>query len=93
MINGLPDWVDPLPWLSLTETTDRRAIQAAILSDNPTERELALMLSPAAGEFLELMAQQAQALTRRHFGRTIQLYTPLPLQLLQRGMPLLRYCR
>ena len=37
------------------------------------------MLSPAAGEFLELMAQRAQAITKRHFGRTISLYTPLYL--------------
>jgi 2-iminoacetate synthase len=79
MINTLPDWLNPLPWLSLTEATDKRAIQAAILSDAPTERELALMLSPAAGEFIELMAQRAQSITRRHFGRTISLYAPLYL--------------
>ena len=75
----LPDWLDPAPWFPNTESTDKRAIQSAILSENPGERELALMLSPAAGEFLELMAQRAQAITRRHFGRTISLYTPLYL--------------
>ena len=76
---SLPDWLDPSPWLPNTGSTDKRAIQSAILSDNPTERELALMLSPTAGEFLELMAQRAQTITRRHFGRTINLYTPLYL--------------
>jgi 2-iminoacetate synthase len=40
------------------------------------ERFLAL-LSPAAEEFLEPMAQKAHALTLQHFGRTIQLYTPM----------------
>ena len=37
------------------------------------------MLSPGAGEFIELMAQRAQSITRRHFGRTISLYAPLYL--------------
>ncbi|VGO21766.1 2-iminoacetate synthase ThiH [Pontiella sulfatireligans] len=76
---SLPNWLDPEQWLPNTESTDKNAIRSAILSENPTERELALMLSPAAGEFLELMAQRAQAITRRHFGRTISLYTPLYL--------------
>ncbi len=63
----------------MTKSDNAAAIRAAILSENPTERELALMLSPAASEFLELMAQRAKAITKRHFGRTISLYTPLYL--------------
>ncbi|HSR88038.1 MAG TPA: radical SAM protein, partial [Pontiella sp.] len=79
MTSPLPTWLEPARWLPFTESADRQAIQAAILSENPGERELALMLAPAAGEFLELMARRAQAITRRHFGRTISLYTPLYL--------------
>ena len=79
MIEKLPDWLNPEPWLPLTGSSDARAIQSAILAENPGEREMALMLSPAAGEFIELMAQRAQAITRRHFGQTIALYTPLYL--------------
>ena len=76
---SLPDWLDPTRWLPMAGSTDKAAIRSAILSENPTERELALMLSPAAGEFLELMAQRAQSITKRHFGQTISLYTPLYL--------------
>ncbi|MEI6891984.1 MAG: 2-iminoacetate synthase ThiH [Pontiella sp.] len=79
MTKELPNWLDPSRWLPMTGSENKDAIRAAILSEHPTERELALMLSPAAGEFLELMAQRAQAITRRHFGRTIALYTPLYL--------------
>ena len=79
MSKQIPEWLNPDPWLGFTNNNDPQAIKCAILSENPTERELALMLSPAAGEFLELMAQRAQAITRRHFGRTIKLYTPLYL--------------
>ena len=39
--------------------------------------ELAALLSPAADAYLEQMAQKARALTRKHFGRTIELYIPL----------------
>ncbi|MDF7799972.1 2-iminoacetate synthase ThiH [Pontiellaceae bacterium B1224] len=76
---ALPDWLNPERWLPMAGSEDKAAIRAAILSENPTEREMALMLSPAAGEFLELMAQRAQSITKRHFGRTISLYTPLYL--------------
>jgi 2-iminoacetate synthase len=79
MINSLPHWLDPNPWIEQSQSTDLQAIKNAIYSDQPGERELALMLSPAARPFLETMAQQAQAITRRHFGRTIALYTPLYL--------------
>lgn len=54
-------------------------IERSIHSDiHDPERFLAL-LSPAAEEFLEPMAQKAHALTLRHFGRTVQLYTPMYL--------------
>ncbi|VGO15798.1 2-iminoacetate synthase [Pontiella desulfatans] len=79
MKTKLPEWLDPARWLPLAASDNKATIRSAILSGNPTERELALMLSPAASEFLELMAQRAQAITKRHFGRTIKLYTPLYL--------------
>ena len=51
----------------------------AIGSRSPGVRELQVLLSPAASELLEPMAQRAEQLTRRHFGRTISLYAPLYL--------------
>lgn len=41
--------------------------------------DLLTLLSPAAAGQLEAMARRARALTVRHFGRTIQLFTPLYL--------------
>jgi 2-iminoacetate synthase len=41
--------------------------------------EFRLLLSPAAEPLLESLAQRARELTLRHFGRTMQLYTPLYL--------------
>ncbi len=76
-IASLPDWLDPEPWLNRTFSS--ADIERALSAESPDEKTLAALLSPAAEEFLEPMAARAQALTRRHFGRTIQLYTPLYL--------------
>jgi 2-iminoacetate synthase len=73
----LPDWLNPAPWLGLQFTAAE--VERALATESPSERELAALLSPAAAAFLEPMAQRAQAITRRHFGRTIKLYTPLYL--------------
>lgn len=79
MIKPLPNWLDPNPWMHLSKSTDLSAIEAAIYSKNPTIRELALLLSPSAHNFLEPMAQQAKHITQRNFGKTISLYSPLYL--------------
>lgn len=42
-------------------------------------RDLQILLSPSAGLRLEALAQAAQATTLRHFGRTMQLFTPMYL--------------
>jgi 2-iminoacetate synthase len=51
---------------------------ASILSgDRITEKEYLALLSDAAAPFLEPMAQKANALTRRHFGNVVFIFTPL----------------
>lgn len=47
--------------------------------DKLTARDFMLLLSPAAGQYLESMARKAQRLTHQHFGRVIFLYAPLYL--------------
>lgn len=54
-------------------------VERAIRSEQRGPRELAALLSPHAQDYLEPMAQEAQRLTRWHFGRTIGLYVPLYL--------------
>jgi 2-iminoacetate synthase len=76
-IGNLPDWLNPEPWLN--RTFSAADVQHALGAESPDEETLAALLSPAAADFLEPMAARAQALTRRHFGRTVQLYVPLYL--------------
>lgn len=77
-MNTLPDWLSPEPWLN-TGATTAADVERALGAESPDETTLAALLSSAAANFLEPMAARAQVLTRRHFGRTIQLYVPLYL--------------
>ncbi len=54
-------------------------IETAIEAERQSEFQFLALLSPAAENYLEDMAQKAHDLTLRHFGRTIQLYTPMYL--------------
>lgn len=77
MTKDLPDWLNPKPWLGVEYS--KADIERALGATSPNEKTLAALLSPLAAEYLEPMAQRAQAITRRHFGRTMKLYTPLYL--------------
>jgi 2-iminoacetate synthase len=79
MRSTIPKWLDPTPLLELTRSATAQTVETAIAARSPTVKHFAALLSPAASAMLELMAQRAQALTRRHFGRTISLYVPLYL--------------
>jgi len=54
-------------------------VERMLFTETPDEHTLSVLLSDTAAKWLEPMAQRAQELTRRHFGRTIQLYIPLYL--------------
>ena len=75
--HNLPSWLDPTPWLN--RSFSAAEVQHALGAESPDEETLAALLSPAAADFIEPMAARAQAMTRRYFGRTIQLYIPLYL--------------
>lgn len=53
-------------------------VKAALDKDEPlTTEDFAALLSPAAEPFIEQMAQKAMAETRKHFGNSINMFTPL----------------
>ena len=54
-----------------------RMYRRAIYKDNRTPEDFAALLSPAALPFLEEIAQMAQKETRKHFGNSIMMFTPL----------------
>lgn len=54
-------------------------VESALAADKLSEEDFFALLSPAAGPYLEAMAQKAHTLTVQYFGRTIQLYIPIYL--------------
>ncbi len=52
-------------------------VERALAREERTLGDFAALLSPAARPYLEVMAREAQRLTRWHFGRTINLYAPI----------------
>ena len=62
---------------SYTAADVRRALQA----DPVTPKDFAALLSPAALPFLEEIAQAAQRETRKHFGNSVNMFTPLYMEM------------
>ncbi len=52
-------------------------VKRALDKDSLSPEDFAALLSPAAFPFLEQMAQRAQQETRKHFGNSVYLFTPL----------------
>lgn len=52
-------------------------VRQALNADNLTSEGFKALLSPAALPFLEGMAQKAQSETRKHFGNSVMMFTPL----------------
>lgn len=68
--------------LSLTSACDMNRftdadVTAALQKDRLSFDDYAALLSPAAGTHLEAMAARALDETRRHFGNTVSIFTPL----------------
>ena len=64
---------------SVLENTTSDQVVKIIGKERLTVMDFLALLSPAAEEHLELMAQKAYALTVQQFGRVILLYTPMYL--------------
>ncbi|TWH45725.1 2-iminoacetate synthase ThiH [Sporomusa sp. KB1] len=67
---------------ALVETYDYQQVtgadvQRALRQERLSIKDYAAILSPAATDYLEEMAAKAAAATRRHFGNSIQMFTPL----------------
>ena len=60
-------------------SVSRQEVRAILRKQRLSEDDFAALLTPAAGEELELMARRASDETLRHFGRSRQLFAPLYL--------------
>lgn len=52
-------------------------VKAALSAENCTPKDFAALLSPAAEDFIEKIAHKSTLETRKHFGNSVYLFTPL----------------
>jgi 2-iminoacetate synthase len=64
-------------WRELSLRTSAKQVQEALRSSGSSLERFARLISPAAQERLEDLAEAAQSTTVRRFGRIVQLYAPL----------------
>ena len=75
MLNQFLEEVARVDFDKFTAVDVREALKKDYLELTP--QDFAVLLSPVAADFLEEMAQKAQIETRKRFGNTVCLYTPL----------------
>lgn len=64
---------------SIYSKTEADVIAALEKNGSATPKDFMALVSPAAGKFLEPMAQLSHQLTRKRFGNVIQMYIPMYL--------------
>jgi len=70
------DWDDITLRINSKTASD---VEHALSGRKITRNDLMALLSPAASQYIEPLAQQAQQLTRQRFGNTVSFYVPLYL--------------
>lgn len=83
--HGFADIIDQWSWEETIEEIDgatdadaRRVLNQAAHSGKPlTPEDFMVLISPAAGKYLEPMAALSRQLTQERFGKTISLYVPM----------------
>lgn len=73
------DEIKTQPYEQLFNGVTPQEVEAVLQKSQLDERDLLVLLSPAAENYLEKMAQKAHKLTVQHFGKVISLYAPLYL--------------
>ncbi|MDX2469683.1 MAG: 2-iminoacetate synthase ThiH [SAR324 cluster bacterium] len=63
----------------LIYSKNKNDVERALAKKKRDLSDFMALISPAAAPYLEQMAQEAQSLTQKRFGKTIQLYIPLYL--------------
>lgn len=66
-------------WRERAATSTPARVRQVLARSQPAPTDLADLLSPAAGEFLEILGRRSQAITRQRFGRVMRLFAPLYL--------------
>lgn len=66
-------------WVKRSEGTSRGEVERVLRKGGWSLSDLPVLLSPAAMEWLEVLCEKSQAMTRQRFGRVMRMFAPLYL--------------
>lgn len=81
-MNTFKSTFEQYSWDSIQEriyNITSKEVQASLTKTKRNLDDFLVLISPAAQAYLELMAQKSHELTKKRFGKTIQMYAPLYL--------------
>ncbi|MNK03668.1 2-iminoacetate synthase [compost metagenome] len=81
-MSGFNDIFEQCSWDETSRSIYSKAavdVERALSARKRTLEDFKALISPAAGPYLEQMAQMSQQLTLKRFGRVVQMYVPLYL--------------
>lgn len=81
-MNTFKSTFEQYSWDSIQERIYKitsKEVQASLTKTKRNLDDFLVLISPAAQAYLELMAQKSHELTKKRFGKTIQMYAPLYL--------------
>jgi len=64
---------------ALIYNTTSKEVESALAKNKRNLNDFMALISPAAQSYLEQMAQMSHQLTKKRFGKTIQMYAPMYL--------------
>ncbi len=82
MLKGFEQIFDKHDWKAVSASIYAKTskdVERALSTSSRDIEDFKALISPAAEQYLEQMAQQSHALTKKHFGNNIQMYIPLYL--------------
>lgn len=81
-MNSFKEIFDQYNWNDVARSVQQKTaadVQHALSASHRTIEDFKALISPAAEEYLEQMAQMSHQLTQKRFGKTIQMYAPMYL--------------
>src|SRR5438128_2030392 len=64
-------------WLEASQRTSPASMEALFSKRRPGIEDFPALISPAAGEYLEILGRKSQLLTQQRFGKVLRFFAPL----------------
>jgi len=78
-------------WLKRSLSTTSAVVRQSLGESPVSLADFAHLISPAAGDLLEVLCRRSQQLTQQRFGKVIRLFAPLSFERMHQQLQVLRF--